>query len=188
MPTPLHAFFPQLATHNIHREGRYNYPHIQMNKLMQGRNCKFIKVPSSSLHKCIQFPLKPDQTCHQTHFPGQETEAPGLRSRFPRLQIAWPAIRLERIALATALPVGGGGHARVAVSPAPRRRKRPNAPTAAGDSRALLQRSGLGEAGRTAFSPDPTSPPPCRRGIGSEASPGTAGRWRRPSLPSSPSS
>lgn len=86
-------------------------------------------MSSSSFHTFIQVPLKSHQICHQTHFPEQEPEAPGLQSQFLCLQNAGPPVRLERIALATAPPAGGDGHACATFSPAPRRRKRPNSPS-----------------------------------------------------------
>lgn len=116
-----------------------------MNKLRQVA-CIFINVPSSSSHKLIRVPLGSHETCHQAHFPEEETEALRLQNLFLRLLKRWPALRLDGLALATAPSTGGGGDAGITVSPAPRHRKCPSVPSGFRRLSSAPPRLGLGDA------------------------------------------
>lgn len=162
------CIFPIVCnSHNIHREGRYNYPYLQMNKLRQVKKpfylsmCLLVPSPNSFGSPCSLTRLVIKLIFQRTK-QARTTELVSLLLNSKRV------LRLDRFAPSA----GGGGHACVSVSPAPRRWKRPE----------RSERSSEGRGWENPGALATWTQLPCglgSRGVGSAASLGTAERCRK---------
>lgn len=119
------CIFPIVCnSHNIHKEGRYNYPYLQMNKLRQVKKLAYLPI-------CllVLFTNLSGSSCSLTRLVIKPIFQ-RMKQR-PRLQnlflYFWDSRRVLRFD--TFAPSAGGCRP-ACVSPAPRHRKRPNTPSA----------------------------------------------------------
>lgn len=172
------CIFPIVCnSHNIRKEGRYNYPYLQMNKLRQVKKLAYLPIcllvpftdlsgSSYSLARLVITPIF--QRMKQRR---------RLQNLFLYFWDSRRVLRFDRFAPSA----GGCGHACVTVSPAPPP-PAPCPPPQAPETPERSDRSSEDRGWEKPTSPVAGTQPPGglgSRGVGSEASPGTAERWRR---------